>query len=340
MFSGRRRRRHRPRAPAAVRQARGPAGDRERYQTIFARSRGSVAAPTAGLHFSPALVAACADRGVGDRGDHSSCRLRHVSARARRAGRRSPRRAGALRNWRAAAAQSIRRSRERRRVVAVGTTTTRALEAVAAGHGGRLVAGAAATDLFIYPGFPFRVIDGLLTNFHLPRSTLLMLVSAFAGRERVLDALSARDRRSATGSTATATRCWFSDASHAHLVHSCIGAFLRCELKRSLAGVAQVVRAGVSVRARSTVRVRPPAPFRQDGREARMGRRRRAHSPRTSSPSSLTRRSSSPVNADDAVAAYPAVRSPAPAVWRRNACGGGPFRGSDSVALALDPARA
>jgi len=73
-----------------------------------------------------------------------------------------------------------------RRVVAVGTTMTRALEAVAQAHAGRLVAGAGETDLFIYPGFDFRVVGGLMTNFHLPRSSLLMLVAAFAGRERVL----------------------------------------------------------------------------------------------------------------------------------------------------------
>jgi S-adenosylmethionine:tRNA ribosyltransferase-isomerase len=75
-----------------------------------------------------------------------------------------------------------------RRVIAVGTTTTRTLEAVAGAHGGRIVAGAGVTSLFIYPGYRFRVISGLLTNFHLPRSSLLLLVSAFAGRELILDA--------------------------------------------------------------------------------------------------------------------------------------------------------
>ena len=73
-------------------------------------------------------------------------------------------------------------------MIAVGTTTTRTLEAVAAANHGRVVAGAGSTDLFIYPGFNFRVIDGLLTNFHVPRSSLLMLVAAFAGREAVLAA--------------------------------------------------------------------------------------------------------------------------------------------------------
>jgi S-adenosylmethionine:tRNA ribosyltransferase-isomerase len=77
---------------------------------------------------------------------------------------------------------------EGRRVIAIGTTTTRTLEAVARAHGGRIAAGDGATSLFIYPGFEFRVTSGLLTNFHLPRSSLLMLVAAFAGRERVMAA--------------------------------------------------------------------------------------------------------------------------------------------------------
>jgi S-adenosylmethionine:tRNA ribosyltransferase-isomerase len=89
----------------------------------------------------------------------------------------------------AAAAAAIERARaEHRRVIAVGTTTTRALEAVARANSGRLAAGAGETDLFIFPGFDFRVVGGLMTNFHLPRSSLLMLVAAFAGRERVLAA--------------------------------------------------------------------------------------------------------------------------------------------------------
>jgi len=88
----------------------------------------------------------------------------------------------------AAAATINRALDDRRRVVAVGTTTTRTLEAVAQKHAGRLVAGTGETALFIYPGFSFRVVQGLMTNFHLPRSSLLMLVSAFAGRDRVLNA--------------------------------------------------------------------------------------------------------------------------------------------------------
>jgi S-adenosylmethionine:tRNA ribosyltransferase-isomerase len=89
----------------------------------------------------------------------------------------------------AEAAQKIETARrERRRVIAVGTTTTRTLEAVAAAHDGAIVPARGLSDLFIYPGFEFRVLNGLLTNFHLPRSSLLMLAAAFAGRERVLNA--------------------------------------------------------------------------------------------------------------------------------------------------------
>src|SRR5262249_41515579 len=90
------------------------------------------------------------------------------------------------------AADAVSRARaEGRRVIAVGTTTTRTLEGVAREHGGAIVAGRGATDVFIYPGFTFQVVDGLLTNFHLPQSSLLMLVSAFAGRERVRTAYDA-----------------------------------------------------------------------------------------------------------------------------------------------------
>jgi S-adenosylmethionine:tRNA ribosyltransferase-isomerase len=162
--------------------------DRERYQTIFARARGSVAAPTAGLHFSPALVAACAARGVEiaeitlhvGYGTFQPVRVDQVEDH-----RLEPERYEIGRT----AARTIDDAlRERRRVVAVGTTTTRTLETVAREHDGRVVAATGWADVFIYPGFAFRVISGLLTNFHLPRSSLLMLVSAFAGRERVLDA--------------------------------------------------------------------------------------------------------------------------------------------------------
>jgi len=162
--------------------------DRDRYQTIFARARGSVAAPTAGLHFTAALVAALDAAGV----ERTSITL-HVGY-----GTFKPVRVETVEEHRVdeeryeiapAAAGAINRARAAgRRIVAVGTTTTRALEAAAARGAGEIRPGADATDLFIYPGFEFRIVGALLTNFHLPRSSLLMLVAAFAGRERVLAA--------------------------------------------------------------------------------------------------------------------------------------------------------
>jgi S-adenosylmethionine:tRNA ribosyltransferase-isomerase len=164
------------------------ASDRERYQTVFAERSGSIAAPTAGLHFSAPLVAALSERGVSiveitlhvGYGTFQPVRAERVEDH-----RVEPERyeisTGATNAINGALAQG-------RRVIAVGTTTTRTLEAVAHQHDGRLVAGSGTTGLFIYPGFEFRVIRGLLTNFHLPQSSLLMLVCAFAGRERVLAA--------------------------------------------------------------------------------------------------------------------------------------------------------
>lgn len=165
--------------------------DRERYQTVFARERGSIAAPTAGLHFTPALVAALAARGI----SMTEITL-HVGY-----GTFQPVRVERVEEHRLApeqfqistvAADAINKARsEGRRIVAVGTTTTRTLETAAQKSDGCVAPGRGTSDLFIYPGFEFRVIDGLLTNFHLPRSSLLMLVSAFAGRERVLAAYQA-----------------------------------------------------------------------------------------------------------------------------------------------------
>ncbi len=158
------------------------ADDRDRYQTIFARPRGSVAAPTAGLHFSRPLLAALNARGI----DIAEITL-HVGY-----GTFQPVRGERVEDHRLeperyeiddlATAAINRALEDGRRVIAVGSTTTRTLEAVALAHDGRIAAGRGATDLFIYPGFQFRVIRGLLTNFHLPRSSLLMLVAAFAGR--------------------------------------------------------------------------------------------------------------------------------------------------------------
>jgi S-adenosylmethionine:tRNA ribosyltransferase-isomerase len=158
--------------------------DAGRYQTVYARRPGAVAAPTAGLHFDRELLGALERRGVA----RASVTL-HVGA-----GTFQPVRVRDLAKHRmhaewydipeatvAAVAAARRRGGK---VVAVGTTTVRCLEGSAAAHGA-LVAGAAETDLFITPGFEFRVIDRLITNFHLPKSTLLVLVSAFAGVERM-----------------------------------------------------------------------------------------------------------------------------------------------------------
>jgi S-adenosylmethionine:tRNA ribosyltransferase-isomerase len=162
------------------------ADDHERYQTVYARVRGSIAAPTAGLHFDAPLLDALAARGV-----ERAMITHHVgygTFKPVRVERVEDHRVDAERfEISADTAAAVARARERRgRVMAVGTTTTRALESAADGNGVR--SGPASTDLFMYPGHQFRVVDALLTNFHLPRSSLLLLVAAFAGRELVLDA--------------------------------------------------------------------------------------------------------------------------------------------------------
>ncbi len=161
--------------------------DRDDYQTVYARIPGAVAAPTAGLHFTPRVLARLRRRGV----EVAELTL-HVGA-----GTFTPVRGPNARDHRLqaerfdippATAAALNRARdEKRRIVAVGTTTTRTLEHVVERHG-RFVAGEGETDLYILPGHRFRAVGGLLTNFHLPRSTLMLLVSAFAGRERVLEA--------------------------------------------------------------------------------------------------------------------------------------------------------
>ncbi len=164
------------------------ADDRDRYQTVFARDSGSIAAPTAGLHFTAGIVDSLRAAGIGI----AEITL-HVGY-----GTFQPVRVARVEDHRLEAehydvpqiaVDAIEAAQKRgSRVVAVGTTTTRTLEAVARGHGGRLVAGSGSTDLFIYPGFEFRVVTGLLTNFHLPASSLIMLVAAFAGRGAVMAA--------------------------------------------------------------------------------------------------------------------------------------------------------
>ena len=168
--------------------------DRERYQTVFAREPGAVAAPTAGLHFTPQILREIAEAGV----EIARVTL-HVGL-----GTFKPVSAEKIEEHRMESeryeisektAEAIGRARTAgRRIVAVGTTVVRTLEGAAAVGDGEVRAGSNATRIFIYPGsadgpgFQFQVVDALLTNFHLPRSTLLMLVSAFAGRERVLAA--------------------------------------------------------------------------------------------------------------------------------------------------------
>ena len=159
-------------------------GDRERYQTIYAREPGAVAAPTAGLHFDDAIMAALATNGV----ERAFVTL-HVGAGTFQPVQHEDLAQHVMHEeWftlPAATVEAVARARGRGgRVVCVGTTTLRALESAAA-EGGELREGAARTTLFITPGYRFRVADRLLTNFHLPRSTLLMLVSAFAGYDRI-----------------------------------------------------------------------------------------------------------------------------------------------------------
>ena len=168
--------------------------DRERYQTVFARAAGSVAAPTAGLHFTDSLLAQIRSRGarvcfvtlhVGP-GTFAPVKTEALAAHTMHEERYE------VSEQTSETIEAARRSG--RRIIAVGTTTLRVLESVAAEHSGRVVTGAGRTRIFIHPPWDFKVATALLTNFHLPRSTLLMLVSAFAapnelrGRDVILNA--------------------------------------------------------------------------------------------------------------------------------------------------------
>ncbi|MFO7553431.1 MAG: tRNA preQ1(34) S-adenosylmethionine ribosyltransferase-isomerase QueA [Haliea sp.] len=163
------------------------AADRERYQTVFAERDGAVAAPTAGLHFTRALLQQLADAGV----ERAAVTL-HVGA-----GTFQPVRVEAVEDHHMhseylevdeALCAAVAATRARGgRVVAVGTTAVRSLESAASG-GGLVAPLRGDTDIFIYPGYRFQVVDAMITNFHLPESTLLMLVSAFAGREHIATA--------------------------------------------------------------------------------------------------------------------------------------------------------
>ena len=161
--------------------------DRERYQTVYAREKGSVAAPTAGLHFTPEILARMKGRGIETAevtlhvGLGTFQPVREERVEDHKLHRESYSVSGE-------AASAINRALDAgRRVVTVGTTTVRTLE-YSALKSGRVTAGSGEADIFIYPGFEFRVVGALLTNFHLPQSTLLMLVCAFGGRPRVLEA--------------------------------------------------------------------------------------------------------------------------------------------------------
>jgi S-adenosylmethionine:tRNA ribosyltransferase-isomerase len=161
--------------------------DRERYQTVYARDEGSVAAPTAGLHFTPELLARLEGRGVAVH--YLTLHVGPGTFRPLRGERVEEHRMDAEAvDIPEATARAVEQAKhEGRRVIAVGTTTTRALE-WAAGDDGRVRAGTGEADLFIRPGHRFRIVDALVTNFHLPRSSLLVLVSGFAGRDVVLRA--------------------------------------------------------------------------------------------------------------------------------------------------------
>jgi S-adenosylmethionine:tRNA ribosyltransferase-isomerase len=162
--------------------------DKDRYQTVYARETGSAAAPTAGLHFTESYLKQLEEKGV---------QLAYITLHV------------GLGTFRPVSADTVeehvmhaeyyeipertadlvnRAKEEGRRVIAVGTTSCRTLETVGSAHGGKLVATNGWTDIFIYPGYTFSILDGLLTNFHLPKSTLMMLVSALAGRENIMRA--------------------------------------------------------------------------------------------------------------------------------------------------------
>ena len=171
--------------PPYIRGGVADAQDRADYQTLFAKYDGSVAAPTAGLHFTPALMAALAAAGIASAGV-----TLHVGAGTFQPVRVDDTDAHTMHaEWGEvpeATARAVEATRAAGgRVVSVGTTSLRLLESVARDHDGAMKAWSGETDIFIVPGFRFRAVDLLLTNFHLPRSTLFMLVAAFAGLERM-----------------------------------------------------------------------------------------------------------------------------------------------------------
>lgn len=173
--------------PPYIRRPQGPSTeDAVRYQTVYANQPGSVAAPTAGLHWEPEVLAQLdVVRLTLHVGPGTFLPLEAKDVRAHKVG------AERIEVGEDAARRIAAAKAEGRPIVAIGTTVTRALEAVAQAHGGVVAPYAGETDLVITPGFSFKVIDALITNFHLPRSSLLMLVCSFGGRERVLAAYAA-----------------------------------------------------------------------------------------------------------------------------------------------------
>lgn len=161
------------------------AGDSERYQTVYARVEGAVAAPTAGLHFSEPLLAALEDAGV----TRIPVTLHVGPGTFRPIAAEDPRAHTMEEEWfdvPEASAEAMRATRARGgRLVAVGTTTVRALESMADASGGAIAAATGWTRKYIVPPYPFGAVDALVTNFHLPRTTLLLLVAAFAGEDRL-----------------------------------------------------------------------------------------------------------------------------------------------------------
>jgi len=162
--------------------------DRDRYQTVYARERGSIAAPTAGLHFTPEMLDVLTAQGVElaritlhvGYGTFQPVRVESVDAHEMEAEHYEV--------GTAAAALISKAKAAARRIIAVGTTTTRTLESLSVSPDGTVLPGSGETALFIRPGHEFKLVSGLITNFHLPKSSLLMLVAAFAGRENVLAA--------------------------------------------------------------------------------------------------------------------------------------------------------
>ena len=181
--------------PPYIKRPDGPT-DRDRYQTVYALTRGSVAAPTAGLHLTMDLLQRCLTRGIEvarvtlhvGYGTFSPVRVERVEDHAVEPERY---------HVPAGTAEAVNRAvNEGRRVVAIGTTTTRTLETAArVGRRGYLSHGGGVSELFLYPGMPFHLVNALFTNFHLPQSSLLFLVSAFAGRDRVLKTYTEAVRR-------------------------------------------------------------------------------------------------------------------------------------------------